>query len=176
MKGNWKLWALAGAIALQLLVLAGELINANYPLWTGQEIRLQVEPVDPRSLFRGNYARLDYDIANVRQCDKSLERDLRKGDVVYVHLKPDDAGIMRARGFSVKPPDGGTFIRGRVKWVQHGCPELDVRYGIEAYFLPREKALALEAELRREKAVARVMLAPNGKATLVGVEEKPAPQ
>ena len=169
MKGNWKLWALGVVIGAQLLVLAGELIGAAYPLWTGQEIRLQVEPVDPRSLFRGNYARLDYEIGTVKQCEKELEQEPRKGEIVYVRLEADAKGIMRAQGFSLDRPDDGSFIRGRVEWVQHGCPEVNVRYGIEAYFLPREKALAMEERLGREKAVAKVMLASSGKAALVEV-------
>ena len=49
-------------IAFQIFVLAGEYTNAVYPLWTGQEIKLKTVPVDPRSLFRVNYARLRYEI------------------------------------------------------------------------------------------------------------------
>ena len=175
MKSDWKLKALALAIAVQLLVLAGELVGANYPLWTGQKIRLEVQPVDPRSLFRGNYARLNYQISTVKRCDKKPDRRLRRGEVVYVHLQPDTQGIMRAHDFSVEQPAVGAFIRGRVIRMEVDCPEVEVRYGIEAYFLPREKALALEEELRREKAVASVMVAANGKAALLGVESAAAP-
>jgi uncharacterized membrane-anchored protein len=53
------------AIAFQIVVLAGEYLGAVYPLWTGQEIKLKIVPVDPRSLFRGNYARLGYSISTV---------------------------------------------------------------------------------------------------------------
>ena len=45
-----------------------------------------------------------------------------------------------------------------------------IRYGIEAYFLPREKALALEKALRNSGSVATVMVAPNGKAALMEVD------
>ena len=33
----------------------------------GKEIRVKVVPVDPRSLFRGNYARLNYDFSRLKK-------------------------------------------------------------------------------------------------------------
>ena len=45
------------------------------PLWTGKEIRVKVVPVDPRSLFRGNYARLNYDFSRL---EKAHWRGTRK--------------------------------------------------------------------------------------------------
>jgi len=174
MNGGWRLWALAAAIGLQLLVLAGELIGAAYPLWIGREVRLQVEPVDPRSLFRGNYARLDYEIGAVPVSQQKIEQGLRRGEVVYVGLEEDAKGVMRATEVSLDEPDSGPFIRGRIDRVDSRGQELTLRFGTEAYFLPREKALALESELRREKAIAVVKLAPNGKAALVEVETESA--
>jgi len=169
MKGNWKLWALGAAIGGQLLVLAGELIGAVYPLWTGQAVRLQVEPVDPRSLFRGNYARLGYEIGNVRVSPSDVESGLRKGEIVYVGLEEDAQGVMRFADVTLDQPQKGVFIRGRVSRVDSDSGRLNVRYGIEAYFLPRERALEMEARLRQEKAIAKVMLARSGKAALVEV-------
>ncbi len=52
---------------------------------------------------------------------------------------------------------------------QKGKVRLDL--GIEALFAPKEKALALERQLRHS-AVAVVRVAPNGKAALVTVEAK----
>ena len=46
-----------------------------------------------------------------------------------------------------------------------------MKYGIEALFAPKEKALALERQLR-DSGVAVVRVAPNGKAALVTVEAK----
>ena len=51
---------LGAAIAFQMFVLVGMVVNAALPLWTGTEIRVRTLPVDPRSLFRGNYVRLAY--------------------------------------------------------------------------------------------------------------------
>ena len=55
--------ALLAALTLQVAILAGVFVNGFYPLWLGKEIRLETRPVDPRDLFRGNYARLGYDFS-----------------------------------------------------------------------------------------------------------------
>ena len=170
MRGNWRAMALFGAIMLQLLVLAGELLGAVYPRWLGEEVRLAVQPVDPRSLFRGNYAQLRYAIGEVQLAE--LPRTLRRGESVYVPLRRDAADLMQADGLLLEPPDGRPFIRGRVETDYSTARGVTVRirYGIEAYFLPREKALALEKALRNSGSVATVMVAPNGKAALMEVD------
>ena len=69
--------------------------------------------------------------------------------------------------YSLEKPGTGPFIRGRIqkRRSQDNSVIYDVRYGIEAYFAPKKKALALEKDLR-SGGVAIVMIAGNGKATL----------
>ncbi len=162
--------ALASAVALQIAVLAAEFLNAVYPLWSGQPIMLQTRPVDPRSLFRGNYALLRYDISQIPGADINRERIPRNGEIVYVSLKTDADGIYRYHSASLKKPQQGIFIRGRIKnhSSKYAASQYRVDYGIEAYFAPKEKALALENRLRKQ-ALAKVMLASDGKAALQNV-------
>lgn len=154
-------------VMFQIIVLACEYLGAVYPLWCGNEIRLRTTPVDPRSLFRGNYARLRYAISTINASHLHQKKSLRNGEVVYVELRPDKDGLYQFDGVSLKKPRGGTFIRGRIQNTQgqRGKSIYNVRYGIEAYFAPKEKALAMEKELRTG-GVAIVMIAGNGKATL----------
>ncbi|MDY6950544.1 MAG: GDYXXLXY domain-containing protein [Thermodesulfobacteriota bacterium] len=154
-------------IMVQFAVLASEYLCAMYPLWTGQEISLKTIPVDPRSLFRGNYARLRYGISTIEGKDVSEKKDLRDGEVIYVKLKPSADGFHVFDGASLAKPETGPFIRGRIQG-SHGerhSVMYEVRYGIEAYFAPKEKALALEEQLR-DSALAIIMVAGNGKAAL----------
>lgn len=157
-------YGLLSAIALQVLVLAMVYGGAVYPIITGQEIRLKTTPVDPRSLFRGNYARLNYEISRLDAPD--INRAIRTNEVVYVKLKQDKNGLYIADGVSLEKPSEGLFILGRNESETSGS--LRIRYGIEAFFAPKTKALALEKALRN-KGVAVVMLASNGKATLQNV-------
>ncbi|MES9902368.1 MAG: GDYXXLXY domain-containing protein [Sedimenticola sp.] len=167
---------LAAAILLQIGVLAVEYLGANHPLWTGQEVRLKTVPVDPRSLFRGNYAQLNYDISDITfnlPVDKS---SLRTGEVVYVALKLAESGLHEYVDASLERPDSGLFIRGRIgssRW-RGNVGAYSVRYGIEAFFAPKDKALALERKLR-SGAVAVVMIADNGRATLKEIIESTLP-
>ncbi len=167
MKRRSLIVALSVVVVFQSLVLAGEYLNAVYPLWTGREIRIRTVPVDPRSLFRGNYARLRYEISSITAEEVSAVEILRQGEPVYVKLKADADGLYVFDGASLHKPASGTFIRGRIQTKsRHGTSaRIRVRYGIEAYFAPKDKALALEKDLR-DKGVARIMIATNGKATL----------
>ncbi|MGK0297380.1 MAG: putative membrane-anchored protein [Gammaproteobacteria bacterium] len=155
------LYGLIAIIVLQLSVLVIEYGNAVFPLLTGKEIKIKVVPVDPRSLFRGNYARLNYDISRVKLTDNT--RELRKNEIVYVSLKLNEFGLYEQDGVSLLRPDSGIFIRGRTQETRTGM--LQVRYGIEAFFAPKEKALDLESKLR-SGGIAIIMIAKNGKSAL----------
>ncbi len=160
---------LLAVIIFQTCVLAGEYLGAVYPLWTGKAIKLRTQPIDPRSLFRGNYARLRYDIASIPSADFNHPDRLRNGEVIYVTLKDESNGIYSYASVSLDKPANGVFIRGRIandSW-RHTALSYHVKYGIEAYFAPKQKAIALERKLGNALAV--VMVADNGRATLQDV-------
>jgi len=171
MNRRWIAMGLVSMIVLQLGVLAGEYLGAVYPLWTGKEVRLKVVPVDPRSLFRGNYARLNYEISRIHASDLKGTDSPRNGEIVYVSLKPDEQGLYVFSEASTVKPDSGLFIRGRVnrsRWWGSSS-RLPIKYGIEAWFAPKQKALDLERNLRSGNGIATIMVASNGKATLKAV-------
>lgn len=156
---------LALVVVFQIAVLAAEYLGAVYPLWTGVEVRLKTVPVDPRSIFMGNYARLKYDISTVDSKDWSGKQEPRNGEFVYVRLKPGADGQYWFDGISPEKPESGLFIRGRLKDLRRNPLKFEVRYGIEAYFAPEKKAQLLEKEMG-QGGVAVVMVAGNGKAAL----------
>lgn len=159
--------ALIAAIALQFLVLTGMYVSAALPLWTGQEIRIKTVPVDPRSLFRGNYARLGYDISRLEAEQFPGDESLRNGEVVYISLQPGADGLYQFAAASLEKPAAGVFLRGRVenRRYERQASFYRIKYGIEAFFAPKEKALQLEKELR-DGGVAVLMVADSGKARL----------
>lgn len=167
--------ALAMMIALQVTVLAGEYLGAVYPLWTVEEIKLKAVPVDPRSLFRGNYARLNFEISSIDAKALDGKKKPRAGDFVYIKLKPGAHGLHVFDGAGLEKPEAGTFIRGRIEAASGQAKRISVRYGIEAYFAPRKTSLDLEQQLRKG-GVAVVMIAANGKAALKSVVAGPEMQ
>lgn len=170
MNRNFLLTAVSIVIVFQFVVLAGEYINAVYPLWVGQEIKLKTVPVDPRSLFRGNYARLRYEISSIKTKDINELKIPRNGERIYIKLKAEENGIYVYEGVSLNKPGDAVFIRGRIQTDNNAdrLGNYQVKYGIEAYFTKKKKAIALEKKLRN-KAFAKVMIAKNGKAALSDV-------
>lgn len=163
--------ALGAAIALQVIVLAGMVAGAAMPLWTGKEVRVATLPVDPRSMFRGNYARLTYAFSTLPDDALDGVRELRAGEVVYVSLESGEDGLHRYAGASLERPDEGVFLRGR---IQRGRAPYRVRYGIEAFFAPKERALRLERELR-DSGVAVLKVSASGRAAIEAVVPSPEP-
>ncbi len=157
-------------IIFQLLVLVGMVALAAAPLWTGTEIRISTIPVDPRSLFRGNYARLRYDLSEVDIPNNLIKKKIRNGEIIYAQLQLNDNNIYSLKSVSLDKPKTGIFIRGRVsqKRYHESHSRYLVKYGIEAFFAPKEKALALEKSLRDE-GVAVLMVSKSGKARLKNI-------
>ena len=153
---------LGAAITLQVVVLAGMVASAAMPLWTGTEVRVATLPVDPRSLFRGNYARLDYAFSTLPEDALDGYRDPRVGEVVYVRLESGDDGLHRYTGASLERPADGIYLRGR---IQRDRSPYRVRFGIEAFFAPKERALRLEEELRNG-GVAVLKVSDGGRAAI----------
>ena len=165
--------ALIAAILFQFLVLTGMYVSAALPLWTGTEVKIKTIPVDPRSMFRGNYARLRYDISRLKTEYFPASDDLRNGEVVYVVLKPGEDGLYQFAEAMLKKPDSGIFLRGRIenRRYEEKVSYFRIKYGIEAFFAPKEKALQLERELR-DGGIAVLMISSGGKARLKDVVGK----
>ena len=156
---------LGAAIAFQVLVLVGMVARAALPLWTGAEIRVKTIPVDPRSMFRGNYARLRYEFGTLPHDALSDVERLRVGEVVYVSLERGDEGTYGFAGASMGRPANGIYLRGRLLTTS---PPLRVRYGIEAFFAPRDRALKLESRLL-DGGTAVLMVTDGGRVALKDV-------
>ncbi len=157
------------AIAFQLLVLTGMVAKAAIPLWVGTEIQVKTEPVDPRSMFRGNYARLRYEFGTLPEDALEEEHSLRMGEFVYVSLQRGEEGQYEFAAASTTRPTDGIFLRGR---LQNNFPPYFVKYGIEAFFAPEEKAQQLERNLR-EGGTAILMVTGSGQAALQDVISGP---
>jgi len=153
------------AVALQVCVLSGMLVKATIPLWTGTKIHVKTVPVDPRSMFRGNYARLNYEIGQLPMSALKEFKSLRIGEIVYVSLKLSKDGLYTFADAALNQPTEGVFLRGRV--ISRQVP-YQVRYGIEAFFAPKNKALQLEQDLRNG-GVAVLMVTDSGEVALSDV-------
>jgi len=169
-----KFWA---AVAIQIIIIFAVLFYFQASLSRGEKILLKLSPPrDPLSLFQGHYLILDYEISEI---DKNIHNlsGLNSGEIIYVTLS-DNGKCHSAASASLKEPDSGKFVRGRVNY-QRRDGSLFVEYGIERYFIPESKALELDRNFRKmreeENIFVQISLAKSGRALIdkifIGDEE-----
>src|SRR3954468_17876028 len=119
---------------LAALLLCGLILAMVYPraeiLRNGREVRLEVVPVDPRDLFRGDYVVLGYRIGTV-DLPKEVTTPFTRGQQVFVTLRPDANNKAQAVAISAeRPAVSGTdiVISGVVSSSSLGGRTAGVRY------------------------------------------------
>ena len=120
---SWARIAFWIVVAGQLVFLLGFIAVKEVALRTGTEVVLQTVPVDPRSLLQGDYAILDYEIADSPE-------ELPQGMTVYVVLWQGPE-VWEADYYEYsRPSTSQVYIKGRVD----SRGRLD--FGIGTYFVP----------------------------------------
>ena len=144
------LFAVVAAQVIGLVVFA---TVRQVAVTQGREVTLQTVPVDPRSLLQGDYAILDYEIAELPE----WLRDEPVGNTVYVVLR-ECGDVWCAARHDVRPPrQSAVFIKGRVDdWRR-----LD--FGIGTFFVPEGTGHIVE-RARDVKVV--VSLSASGNAVI----------
>jgi len=128
-------------VALQMLFLLGEAGRAQLILMRSPVVTLKVVPVDPRSLFMGNYMALAYDISTIDLHAVSYaepDERYRSGSIVYVQLDTNEP-YASVRSVLLSPPleEDLPYLRGRI--VYRDDHSIRVEYGLERYFIPETK-------------------------------------
>jgi uncharacterized membrane-anchored protein len=167
------------ALVLCGLILATVVQRAGI-LRSGQEVRLEVVPVDPRALFRGDYVVLTYRIGAV-DVPKDVTTSFTRGQQVFVTLRPDESNRSKAVAISAERPavSGADIVISGVVSLPSTCPlnetggrdckfgyrAVGVRYGLESYFVPEGEGKKIETT---PKALLEVVaaIAPSGQAAI----------
>jgi uncharacterized membrane-anchored protein len=170
---------IVAALALCGLILATVVQRAAI-LRSSQEARLEVVPVDPRDLFRGDYVVLNYRIGRV-DVPNDVTTPFTLGQQVFVTLRPDESNTSKAVAISAeRPAASGTdiVISGFVtspstcqlsetgtRDCRLGNRAVGVRYGLESYFVPQGEGKKIEQTSKwRLEVIAAV--APSGQAAI----------
>ena len=147
-------------VAVQMIGLVTLAAVKQYVVSSGTEVVLQGAPVDPRSLMQGDYAILDYEIADIPEDRKT---DFASGDEVIVVLVERDEVWEASRYLGddrIPKRNGEVFIRGQMQ----SSGRIDL--GIGTYFVP--EGTGREIERARDLKI-RVSVSDNGDATVTGV-------
>ncbi len=142
-----------------LVVIISMILYNVLPILTGTEVLLEIKPIDPRDLLRGDYVTLKYAVSQVYMRDKI-------GKDVIVVLKTDENNVAQIdyiEDFSSNVK-GKLYLRGKVR--KNG-----IKYGIESYFVKEKTGREIERKINSSsKSYARVKIASNGKAKVTGLE------
>ncbi|MFQ5581395.1 MAG: GDYXXLXY domain-containing protein [Mariprofundaceae bacterium] len=158
-------------VVVQTAVLIAMIGIKQWTLNMGTEVVLETTPIDPRSLFRGDYVRLGYKAGTLRAEDFPKVAEVKRHDRVYVVLKKGEP-FWQPEAIHLEWPEemaqGRVVLRGEVEHIsdtlwnpQTRKPEkikhIQVRYGIENYFVPEGKGRELEQP--REGETVSILLA-----------------
>jgi uncharacterized membrane-anchored protein len=164
----WK--GIAIVAAGQVLALAWIVAGHVHHLTTGREIVLDVVPVDPRSLFRGDYVVLSTAAHALPRA--MLDRQPFDGGDVFVVLEPEAGKGWRTVSASAKPPAttsvraNQVVLKGRVIEQPVGERPVRVRYGIETYFVPEGKGRQLERAIGTKRVSVKLAVTSDGRAAI----------
>jgi len=139
-------------VALQAAFILAEWGRYTIQAESGAKVVLKAVPVDPRSLFMGNYMALDLEIEHLdpRKLNLSRAPEFYRFDrLMYVGLEP---GQPYARVVSVAPalpsprPEGVVYMRGRIRNYEtemaRGRPVVTgfwLDYGLERFYFPESR-------------------------------------
>ena len=144
------------AVVVALLAMLTVLLP---PLWvrtTGDEVTLEIRPVDPLSLFRGNYVDLRYDVeapSGIYDIDRAVY-------AVFADERP--GRLLRVVEDRPDLDDGEFCLRGRAEYGSLSFPQL------EQFFVTPE--LGRELENRLNEMVAVIKVTGRCRAVLVDIE------
>ena len=169
---------LVGLVAVVLTAILGWMVWDRVSLLrNGREIVLPVTPVDPRSLFRGDYVILGYDISQVPAPAIANGSAPKPGQKFYVTLERGADGAWKPVETAIVHPGASAgdriVLQGRLDqhtWRRPRTAEpLRLRYGIESFFLPEDTGRDLEALVRDKKIAARIAVDSKGRVAIKGL-------
>ncbi len=162
--------AFIAIVLLQIGFLVFMIAGKQYTLASGEKILLKTQPIDPRSLFSGDYVRLAYEISQIdlskvetdidyskdgRYLENRRER-IKASSRVYVKLskKPGDE-YWTPVSVTLKKPETGpgeVFIKGKRHYIdaRGDTHVMMVSYGIETFYVPEGRGLEIERKINAE--------------------------
>ena len=153
-------WIIALLVLLQVMAMSLQIGKSEWLLAHGQLIKLQLEPLDPRSLIQGDYVRLRYTISEPEIFDVMDHASTSKNKITIV-LAPNLAtGVYEYRRVYTK---GETLAPGEVRLNGNKTGYKGIEYGIETYFIPEGTGHVYE----RDAKFAEVKVSAGGDAILL---------
>ena len=171
---------IAGIVASAVLltgILGWMVADRVRLLKSGREIVLPIRPVDPRDLFKGDYARLGFDISLVAP-ELMPEPDKLPPNVIYQRTAPKTVFVTleqqadqswKAVAVATRWPPSMAPNQIVLKGQTQSWDRRRVSYGIERYFVPEGTGGRIEELARNSKLAAIVAVDGKGNAAIKGL-------
>lgn len=169
-------------LALQIAALLGMIGIKQWTLNTGTPVVLETMPVDPRSLFSGDYVRLNYSISMLQLDQIGGDKEFKRHDTVYVVLQAGEpyASPVSAHHQLPQLDRGQVAIKGEVeyasstRWNQQTrqldpAKSLSVHYGVENFYVEEGAGRALERPADNAKMSVRIAVDSYGNAGIAAI-------
>lgn len=150
----WLKWGILALIQLALIAIPlADRLNVQM---TGTEVTLEVRPIDPRDLLRGDYVIINLAITRLDAGLAKSGETLSSGDKVYVSMDADGDGLSQPTLITANRSVGGPLaIAGIVRSVSDATVVVD--YDLDAFYVPEGTGLEIERmDSSRIRLVARV--------------------
>jgi uncharacterized membrane-anchored protein len=157
-------------VAAQIAVLGFMITKQELLLARGTKVMLKCQPIDPRSLFSGDYVVLNYEISLIgedivsKSGIKNSGNPEKKDIFVALKLKPDGKyhGVAEiSENIDELKKRYPLIIKGR---VEYAGSTLQIRYGVENYFVPQKEGKIIEESLKDVSV--EVSISENGESAI----------
>lgn len=165
-----KQWLFIALVAYWAVLIFGVVAYYQTIVNAGTLVELEVQPVDPTDILRGEYVVLNYAI---NQVPADLVDEFvwyqSKGSEVFVVLDPTQ-GFKVPQSLTIhRPTNGELYIKGTlVEKPSRALQFVRVRYGVENFFVERGIGKLIERH-QGTALVAQIKIDVKGKAVLIGL-------
>lgn len=156
-----KLTVISLVILLQFAAMGVQIAKSEYVLATGEVIKLELQPLDPRSLIQGDYVILRYVISQ-----PDIEENFSAREKVQLVLTLNKNGVYEYKGiYKYKGEFNTEYVSTANDVIINAKSDgwNGFVYGIESFFVPEGTG----REVEREARFAYVKVASNGDAILL---------
>jgi len=150
--------------------LVAMVVDHNTRRLTGEEVILDLEPIDPRDILAGYFVIISTPLHRLDSQELGGDDDFYRSDDIYVVVEPSPDGSWRAVSIHTQRPDSGIFFHGKVQ--SPGPNQIRAHFNIERFYADEATARALEDRRREDAASMRliVSVSRNGRAIIRGLE------
>lgn len=155
-------------LLLEFVLLFGLFVPYVMRVQGGTTIQLKTIPVDPRSIFRGDYVTLSYEVGTLTPTEQSAMNSAitPMGKTVYLILAPK-GDVYERVGSSVDVPvlkEGEVCLKGMYSWNRIDFPD------IAQYFVSEGAGMEIEQARNTHRLIIEASVSKNCRAVITGLQ------